>query len=58
MVRWLRQAIAVSIFSLRTLPRRLGSCVVAMVGIAGVIVVFVGVLAIAELTRDHPVVRW
>lgn len=48
MVRWLRQAIAVSIFSLRTLPRRLGSCVVAMVGIAGVIVVFVGVLAIAE----------
>ena len=44
---WLRQVAAVLALSVRTIPQRLGSSAVAIVGIAGVVVVFVSVLSIA-----------
>jgi putative ABC transport system permease protein len=44
---WLRQAVAVLALNLRTIPARLSSSAVAIVGIAGVVVVFVSVLSIA-----------
>ncbi len=44
---WLRQTVAVMLVNLRTLPARLGSSAVAIVGIAGVVVVFVSLLSIA-----------
>jgi len=47
-VRWLSQTVAVTLLNLRTVPRRLSSSVVAIVGIAGVVVVLVAVLSIAE----------
>jgi putative ABC transport system permease protein len=47
-VFWLRQVAAVTQLSLRTIPRRLGSSAVAVVGIAGVVIVFVAVLSMAE----------
>jgi putative ABC transport system permease protein len=43
-----RQVVSVTLLNLRTIPRRLGSSVVAVVGIAGVVVVLVTVLSIAE----------
>jgi putative ABC transport system permease protein len=46
-MRWLRQVAAVTVLSVRTIPQRLGSSAVAIVGIAGVVVVFVSVLSIA-----------
>jgi putative ABC transport system permease protein len=46
-VRALRQTVAVTLLSLRTIPQRLGASLVAVVGIAGVVVVFVAVLSIA-----------
>jgi len=46
-MRWLRQTIAVMALNLRTIPRRLSSSAVAIIGIAGVVVVFVSVLSIA-----------
>jgi putative ABC transport system permease protein len=46
-MRWLRQTIAVTLLNLRTVPGRLGSSAVAVVGIAGVVVIFVSVLSIA-----------
>jgi putative ABC transport system permease protein len=48
MFRWLTQALAVSALSVRTIPQRLSSSAVAVVGIAGVVIVFVAVLSIAE----------
>jgi len=45
-MRWLRQAMAVLALNLRTIPARLSSSAVAIVGIAGVVVVFVSVLSI------------
>ena len=48
MFRWLTQVAAVCSVSLRTIPQRLGSSGVAVVGIAGVVIVFVAVLSIAE----------
>src|SRR5262245_8701011 len=45
---WLRQIFAVSLLSIRTIPQRLGSSGVAIVGIAGVVIVFVSVLSMAE----------
>lgn len=45
---WMRQVVAVTLLNLRTVPQRLGSSVVAIVGIAGVVVVLVAVLSIAE----------
>lgn len=45
---WIREIAAVTALNLRTVPRRLGSSAVAIVGIAGVVVVLVAVLSIAE----------
>jgi putative ABC transport system permease protein len=48
MFRWIRQTVAVTILSIRTIPRRLSSSAVAMVGIAGVVIVMLAVLSIGE----------
>jgi putative ABC transport system permease protein len=45
---WLLQVLAVTRLNLRSLPRRLGASAVATLGIAGVVVVFVSVLSIAQ----------
>jgi len=47
-VRWLRQTFAVTAMGVRSIPQRLGASLVALVGIAGVVVVFVSVLSIGE----------
>lgn len=46
-MRWTRQTLAVTLLNFRTIPQRFGSSVVAVVGVAGVVVVFVSVLSIA-----------
>lgn len=46
-MRWLRQTAAVMALNVRTIPQRLSSSAVAIVGIAGVVVVFLSVLSIA-----------
>ena len=43
----IRQTLAVMLLNLRTIPARLGSSSVAIIGIAGVVVVFVSVLSIS-----------
>ncbi|MCP4184051.1 MAG: ABC transporter permease, partial [Hyphomicrobiales bacterium] len=48
MFNWISQIFAVTQFSLRSLPQRIGSSVAAMLGIAGVVAVMVGVLSIAQ----------
>ena len=48
MFSWIAQTIAVTALNLRTIPQRLGSSGVAIVGIAGVVVVLVSVLSIAQ----------
>ncbi len=48
MLRPLAQALAITAVSLKSLGQRLGSSVVAVVGFAGVVAVFVAVLSIAE----------
>ncbi|PYR30799.1 MAG: ABC transporter permease [Acidobacteria bacterium] len=48
MLRLIAQTIAVTSLSIRTIPQRLGSSVVAIVGIAGVVITFIAVLSIAE----------
>ena len=45
---WLTQIGAVTWLNLRTIPQRFGSSAVAVVGIAGVVIVFVAVLSMAE----------
>lgn len=45
---WLSQTLAITAMTLRSIPQRLGSSVVAIIGIAGVVVVFTSVLSIAE----------
>jgi putative ABC transport system permease protein len=47
-VNWISQTLAVTALNIRTIPQRLGSSAVAVVGIAGVVIVFVAVLSIAE----------
>ncbi len=47
MFNWIGQTVAVTLLNLRTIPRRLGSSGVAIIGIAGVVVVLVSVLSIA-----------
>jgi len=47
-VYWLRQTLVIMSLNLRTIPQRLNSSFVAIVGIAGVVVVFVSVLSIAN----------
>jgi putative ABC transport system permease protein len=48
MFNWISQTIAVTALNLRTIPRRLGSSGVAIIGIAGVVIVLVSVLSIAS----------
>jgi putative ABC transport system permease protein len=47
-MNWITQAIAVTGVTLRSIGQRLGSSIVAIVGIAGVVIVFTAVLSIAE----------
>jgi putative ABC transport system permease protein len=47
-VNAISQIVAVTLLNLRTVPQRLGSSAVAIIGIAGVVVVLVAVLSIAE----------
>jgi hypothetical protein len=47
LINWLAQVFAVTGFNIRSLPQRLGSSATAVVGIAGVVAVMVGVLSIA-----------
>ncbi len=48
MFSWFSQVFAVTRFSLASLPQRLGSSLTALLGIAGVVAVMVGVLSIAQ----------
>jgi putative ABC transport system permease protein len=48
MSNWLAQVVALIEFNLRSLPQRKGSAFAAMVGIAGVVAVLVGVLSIGQ----------
>ena len=48
MFNWVAQIFAVTLFSMRSLPQRKGSSAAAMLGIAGVVAVMVGVLSIAQ----------
>ncbi len=48
MLNWLAQIISVTRFSLSTIAERKGSAITAVVGIAGVVAVFVAVLSIAH----------
>lgn len=45
---WFSQIISITLFSIRSLPQRIGSSITAMLGIAGVVAVLVGVLSIAQ----------
>jgi len=47
MFNWISQTLAVTALNLRTIPQRLSSSGVAIVGIAGVVIVLVSVLSIA-----------
>src|SRR5262245_12878677 len=47
-MNWLSQVIAVTGVTLRSIPQRFGSSVVAIIGIGGVVIVFTAVLSIAE----------
>ena len=48
MFRWIGQTLAVTALGIRTVPQRFGASIVALIGIAGVVVVFVSVLSIGE----------
>jgi putative ABC transport system permease protein len=47
-MNWLSQTVAVTGVTLRSISQRLGSSTVAIIGIAGVVIVFTAVLSIAE----------
>ena len=47
-MNFISQTFAVTMLNLRTIPQRLGSSGVAIVGIAGVVIVLVSVLSIAQ----------
>ncbi|HEX6163306.1 MAG TPA: ABC transporter permease [Vicinamibacterales bacterium] len=47
-MNFIKQTVAVTLLNLRTIPHRLGSSGVAIVGIAGVVIVLVSVLSIAQ----------
>ena len=51
-MNWISQTIAVTGVTLRSIGQRLGSSVVAVIGIGGVVVVFIAVLSIAEGFRE------
>lgn len=48
MFNWISQVVSVTQFSIRSLPQRKGSSMAALLGIAGVVAVMVGVLSIAQ----------
>lgn len=48
MLNWLTQVFAIAVFNLRSLPERKGAALATAIGIAGVVGVLTGVLAIAE----------
>lgn len=48
MLGWIAQTMAVTSLGIRNIPQRLGASFVAIVGIAGVVIVFVAVLSIGE----------
>jgi len=52
LLNWLSQIVEVTLFSIRTIPERKGASLAAMVGIAGVVAVFVGFLSIATGFRS------
>jgi putative ABC transport system permease protein len=52
MINWLSQIVSVSWFGLSTIPQRKGASISAAFGIAGVVMVFVGVLSIAAGFRN------
>ena len=45
---WLSQVASITLFSVRTLPQRVGSSLTALLGVAGVVAVMVAVLSIAH----------
>ena len=47
-MNFIKQTVAVTLLNLRTIPQRLGSSGVAIIGIAGVVIVLVSVLSIAQ----------
>jgi putative ABC transport system permease protein len=47
-MRWFSQVAELTVFNLLTLPKRAGSAISSMVGIAGVVAVLVGVLSIGQ----------
>ena len=47
-MNWLKQVGTLIVFNIRTLPSRFGSSAVAVIGVAGVVAVLVGVLSIGE----------
>jgi putative ABC transport system permease protein len=47
-MRWLNQAVELTFITLRTIPQRLGTSLVVIIGIAGVVGVLVSVLAMSE----------
>jgi putative ABC transport system permease protein len=47
-MNWLSQVVTVTAVTVRSIGQRLGSSTVAVIGIAGVVVVFIAVLSIAE----------
>ncbi len=47
-MNWLYQILAVTGVTLRSIPQRLGSSIVAIIGIGGVVIVFTAVLSIAD----------
>ena len=47
-MNWILQSVAVTSVTLRSIGQRLGSSAVAVIGIAGVVIVFTAVLSIAE----------
>src|SRR4029453_3365760 len=47
-MNWLAQIFAVTGVTLRSIPQRLGSSIVAIIGIGGVVIVFCAVLSIAD----------
>lgn len=55
-INWFTQIFSISFFNLRALPERKGAAIATAVGIAGVVGVLVGVLAIAEGFRRVMVV--
>jgi putative ABC transport system permease protein len=52
MINWISQIVSVTGFGLRTIPQRKGASIAAAFGIAGVVMVFVGVLSIAAGFRS------